>query len=261
MTSKICSLLAHFSVYFSEDKYRKIASSYMIGNYKRIYFVHIRKTGGTSLNNMFLSLGGENSAELYSELVSRVDHRIIRDDRIFVGWHKRLIEKGNYFYAFSHIPLHELRFPKDTFIISCFRDPLQRVLSYYNMLVDMSVNDIKHPCMEVERKYVGDSFDDFLERVPQKHLMNQLFMFSRNLNVHEALDRARSLAYYFFTEDFDNGIETLNAMTQLKLMPLYLRKGSHQPTILETLPKKSIMMLRKRLSKEYEFLDALKSKM
>ena len=40
-----------------EKKYRKIASRYNISGYKRIYLIHIRKTGGTSLNHMFLSMG------------------------------------------------------------------------------------------------------------------------------------------------------------------------------------------------------------
>ena len=33
--------------------------------YKRIYHCHIRKTGGTSLNSMFLSVDGGDPSEMY----------------------------------------------------------------------------------------------------------------------------------------------------------------------------------------------------
>ena len=260
MNQRLNALLVNIPILFPESKYKKISSSYAVGNCKRIYFAHIRKTGGTSLINMFLSLDEGNCESLYAELVSRVDHRIINDGKIFVGWNKRLIERGNYFYAFSHIPLHKLKLPTDTFIISCFRDPIRRVMSYYDMLVDMRKKNDKHPCMKTEGKYIGETFDDFLERVPQEHLANQLYMFSQKYDVCEALDRANKLSYYFFTDDFDNGISELNMLTSLRLKPLHMRKKSSESTDIQKISEKSMRTLKSRLAKEYEFMDTLKNK-
>jgi hypothetical protein len=34
------------------------------------------------------------------------------------------------------------------------------------MLIDYKVNEIKHPCMEVELEWLGNSFEDFIGRIP-----------------------------------------------------------------------------------------------
>jgi len=79
-----------------------------------------------------------------------------------------LIEEGSYYYAFSHIPLHQLRLPKETFTITCFRDPIKRIISHYNMLVHYRDNNIYHSCMKIEGHWLGNSVLDFVERRPKK---------------------------------------------------------------------------------------------
>lgn len=74
---------------------RRLLETYDLSdNYKRIYHYHIRKTGGTSLNNMFLSLvdrsgytetqytAGNN---LYFRLPKMRGCRSITEGRVFVG--------------------------------------------------------------------------------------------------------------------------------------------------------------------------------
>ena len=93
-------------------KCKSLVRSYHIGTgFKRIYFYHIRKAAGTSLNHIFLSLSGKNAQDVYKNLadVSR-NHRVIINGKIFVGWNKRLIESGNYFYAFFPHPLSPVRY-------------------------------------------------------------------------------------------------------------------------------------------------------
>lgn len=237
----------------SDKRFRKVSAAYNINGYKRIYLVHIRKTGGTSLNNMFLSLGDQDFASLYTELESTLGHRMLRSGKIFVGWEVGLINQGNYFYAFSHTPMHRLDLPDHTFTITCFRDPVRRVISHYNMLMNYAVNKISHPCMEVEGKWLGDSFDDFLDAIPREHLLNQLYMFSENFDIDEAVKRVGNLSHYFFTEEFSEGIEELNRKTGLELKPVHVHKSGYQAHI----PEESIARLRNKLVVEYEFLDRL----
>ena len=237
----------------NEKKFKKIAEGYDIKGYKRIYLFHIRKTGGTSLNKMFLYLGNQDYQSSFRKLVHSPDHRILENEKIFLGWNCKLITKGNYFYAFSHTPFHKLNLPDKTFTISCFRDPVKRVISHYNMLMDFAVNNISHPCMKTEAKWLGDSFDDFIERIPPQHLLNQLYMFSPKFNVNDAVNNVKKLSYYFFTDEFSQGIETLNKKTDLNLKPIHLRKANYHAQIDES----SIAKLRKMLEQEYYFLEKI----
>lgn len=236
-----------------ERRYQKITSGYDIRGYKRIYLVHIRKTGGTSLNNMFLSLSGDDSASLYSQLANTPGNRLLINGRVYVGWNVRYINRGNYFYGFSHTPLHKLDLPKGTFSITCFRDPLKRIVSLYNMLMAFYVNNINHPCMVTQGKWLGKNFDNFLQRIPQEHLLNQLYMFSKHYDVNEAIAQVEKLSHYFFTDNFSDGIDELNKKTGLSLDPIHIRKSSYSTQISES----SISKLREMLDKEYSFLDRI----
>jgi hypothetical protein len=239
---------------FSEWKYKAIAKTYNLNGFQRVYLIHIRKTGGTSLNNMFLALS-KDSKQLYNDLTKTIGHRIICNNFIYVGWDKKNIEKGNYFYGFSHIPLYKLQLPKNTFTVSCFRDPAERVISHYNMLIDYKKNNINHPCMAIEGQWLGDSFEDFIERIPQEHLLNQLYMFSSNFCIDEAMRSIKTLSYYFFNDDFEEGIKDINRITGLNLEQLHIRKSAHKTIISE----QTLIRLKEKLSKEYQLLELLRN--
>ena len=240
----------------AERGFRKLAGSYDLQGYRRVYLIHIRKTGGTSLNNMFLSLSGEDPKLLYSRLAEAPGHQLQSNGLIYVGWNVRLINKGNYFYAFSHTPLHQLDLPQGTFTVSCFRDPVKRVLSHYNMLMDFRVNNINHPCMATEGKWLGEDLDDFLQRIPKQHLLNQLYMFSSDFDVNEAVSKVRQLSHYFFSEEFDTGVDDLNRKTGLALKSIHIRKANYQSQVSE----QALLKLKEMLEDEYRFLAIIKEK-
>ena len=240
-----------------EKKYKQIASHYDWNGYKRIYLIHIRTTGGTSLNHMFLSLANKNSNVAYTKLANKPGNRIIENGLIFVGWNTYHINRGHYFYGFSHTPLHKLSLPSDTFIISCFRDPAQRVISHFNMLMYFRINNIDHPCMITEGAWLGNSFDDFLNRIPKSHLMNQFYMFSPTFNIHEAIQNVQGLSHYFFNDDFETGVKQFNHKTNLNLIPIHTRKANYH----EQIPDKSLGKLKDMLTDEYIFLDQIKSQL
>ena len=180
-----------------------------------IYHIHVRKTAGTTVNFAFLSNhdAREPVKSFYEKLAKKSNNRIISSKKIFVGWNKELINTGKYSYAFSHIPLHDLNIPKRVFKFACLRDPVERLISHYNMLIHFKQNRIDHPCMKQEGHWIGETFNDFLRNIPQEHLLNQLFMFSKEFNVSEAFDRLMTLNQILFTESIESDLRKLSQNT------------------------------------------------
>ena len=130
--------VARYIINLSEEAaYQRISSKYNINGYKRIYFIHIRKTAGTSLNQMLLSLGGEDGGEVYHKLGATLKRRLNSNGLVFTS-NKYVLNKGNYFYGYSHTPIYDLKIPRDTYFITCFRDPVKRVISLYNIIIKIS---------------------------------------------------------------------------------------------------------------------------
>jgi len=249
--SKLKAILSAISDVSAWPKMRK-QFNYTIGaGYERIYFFHIRKTGGTSLNHEFLSQGGEPGKIVYRRICSSRSHFSISGDKAFVGYNRWLIEKGNYFYAFSHLPKYQLRFPENTFTIVCFRDPAARVLSHYRMLLEYTQRDVKHACMKKEGHWPGNSFAEFLKNIPKHHLLRQLYMFSENFDVEQACQNVMQCSHIMFTEDFAAGLRQLSYKTGYPLLVRHAKKNPIEVNI----PSSQIDHLKSILKPEYDLLD------
>ena len=108
--------------------------------------------------------------------------------------------------------------------------------------------------MRVEGKWLGNSFDDFLQRIPKEELYRQLYMFSARCDINEAVDGTAGLSHHIITENFDRDIDALNRKTGLTLKAIHTRKTPYKASI----PESSIANLREMLEKEYVFLDRIK---
>lgn len=196
-----------------------LTSNYSIGgDFKRIYHYHIRKTAGTSLNSAFWGLAGLDLEKMGKKTLT------VKDNYVFLrGWPEE-IQKGNYFFANSHIPAHQLSLPPETFTITVLRKPVSRVVSYYRYLLWAQ----NSPTAEAEdphwnnvfkegTQFLGESFDNFLDRVPPQKLMPQLYCFSKEFCINEAVDHALSCSAILFTEDFSDGILKLGQTLNLPL--------------------------------------------
>jgi Sulfotransferase family len=237
-------------------KCKRMSSAYYLPDgFKRIYHFHVRKTGGTSINAMFLALTGGDGQSNYRELNSSLNHRIIDHDKVFLGWNPRLINQGHYFYAFSHLPAHQLTLPPNTFTITCLRDPIKRLTSLFNMLKEQQDEGGTHPGFKFQKPYLRESFFEFVQAVPEEERYNQLYMFSRDLDIKEAVDNIKQCNVYFFSDTFNEGIETINKKLGLRLTPIHLRAGRHS----ETLDAIAIKKLKKMLEPEYELIDTLRN--
>ncbi len=233
---------------------RRLTGQYDFGGFRRIYFYHIRKTAGTSLIRMFLSADGSDGERVYSDLGQQSDRLMVRDQFIFVGWDRTLIEQGNYAFAFSHIPFDQFTLPTNTFRLTCFRDPIARVISHYRMLLDFSQQDVPHSSFQTEGQWLGETIDDFLDRLPGEHLQNQLYMFSSRYSVDQAVNRVRFLNHWMFVETFDFGLHQLGQKTGFALNPRHDRKSFQA----FELPAGTHARLREMLNDEYRFLDQVR---
>jgi hypothetical protein len=194
-------------------------SGYQMNGYRHVYLYHIRKTAGTALNHCFFSLSGEEPAAFYRRLTTSGGDFAIAGDKIFVIWNKELIERGYFHYAASHYPMHEISLPPGTFTITCLRDPVDRMISLYRMYLDLAARDPDDvpPWFLRERHWMGDSFSDFLARLPREMIQQQLYMFSRSFDIDEAIARVASCSHIMVMEEFARGLAQLNTKLDLRL--------------------------------------------
>jgi hypothetical protein len=150
---------------FPEAKYTA-PTAFLNGN-RRIYHVHIRKTAGTSLNRIFMAASGGDENLIYNKVASSLTHTFNENGYKYTGYCCRSINRGNYFYAYSHLPYWKLDLPEYTFKFTSFRDPVLRVLSHYKMLDDLRQSGEFHPCMALEGKWLGNSIHDFIDNIPK----------------------------------------------------------------------------------------------
>lgn len=243
-----------FQSIFQSKESRQAAQLFQAQKHPAIYNYHIRKTGGTSIHYAFLAhSGASNLDHFYQQIAQKKNQRVIANNKVFVGWNTRLLQEGKYFYGFAHTPTYKLEFPKNIFTFTCLRDPARRVLSHYKMLCYFRDNQVAHPCMRVEGKWLGNSFDYFLKNIPKQHLMNQLYMFSKNYNIEEAAAKIRACSYYFFTENIEEGIANLSNKLDLKLVLSHQKKYDIYIPISES----QMTALKEKLSPEYRLMELL----
>jgi hypothetical protein len=226
------------------------------GGYERIYLYHIRKTAGTSLVRSFLTLGGEDPAEVEQRIAASLISRTTSGKFMFACG-RGTLQQGDYFFGWSHMPAHRLELPAKTFTIALLRDPVARVLSYYRYLIAGDTEDsMAWRVQENERSLAGLSFSDFLQRTPRELLLNQLYMFSPTFNVEEARLRITQCSAILTTEEYDKDLARLSQSLDLSLSPR--RERITAPT--GTKPAdEDVAELRQILAPEYELLEGLET--
>ncbi|HSO41344.1 MAG TPA: hypothetical protein VLR47_00625 [Rhodospirillales bacterium] len=217
----------------------------------RIYHHHIRRSSGTSLNAAFFNTGGEDFRAKEPLLTGQ--GWMVHGGRVFVAHNKFLIERGDYFFARSHTPAHDLRLPLSTFTITVLRDPVARVVSHYNLLSEWESKDIRHPSRAAEGPWLGASFTDFLARMPREHLFRQLFTFSPQLSVDEAGAALAKVDAILFCETLGDGLGALGRRLGLDLA-LFHEKAS---TLVLPVSDADRSMLRDLLEPEYALIAGL----
>ncbi len=238
----------------TDPSFRRLAASYDLpGGYKRIYLHHIRKTAGTSLYLSFLALGGEDPMEVWRRITTSPLPRTVSGGYAFTANHRMLLAEGAYFFGRSHRTASRQPLPTRTFTVTVLRDPIDRVRSYFDYLIEGDDPNAPGRVTDWERRMAWDGFDAFLDRIPPEHLLSQVAMFSERFDVSEATDRIAACSSVFFTEDFAQG---LGGLAQRLDLPLEVRRArvAGARTVLTDGQRER---LRSRVEPEYELLRRL----
>lgn len=179
---------------------------------RKIYHVHIRKTGGRSVHHAIFGLTGKDTNEIYRRLVQNAGKAVTFDTYRFAGWCLNLSQEFD--YAFSHQPFYKLQKPTtELYLVCCVRNPVQRFISHWKMLkhyVETREQQASlHPGLEPEIGYFDDDILKFFEKLPPFHVFNQLFMFSPSGDLDDATNAMSHIDLILETEDLRAGMPHL----------------------------------------------------
>jgi hypothetical protein len=234
--------------------YRRLARGYRLPDgSRRIYCYHIRKTGGTSLNHGFMALGHEDPLEVQRRISESPEHRTVSGGLAFAAFDRPRLAQGRYFYGWSHNPAHQQSLAPLTFTITILRDPVARVRSYFDYLVTGDDPKMPDRVADQERQLAADGFAAFLNRLPERHLLRQLYMFSSSFDVAEAAQRIARCSHVHLVEENEKGVAALAARLEL---PLVARRERVTGTR-SVLSEDEVEKLRELLAPEYELLRRL----
>ena len=240
---------------WKEPAYRRLSRTYRLPDgAKSVYCYHIRKTAGTSLHFSFLALGGEDPADVHRRIAASDLHRTISGDYAFAAHHRRVLEQGDYLYGWSHLPAHQISLGPRTFTITILRDPCDRVVSHFNYIREGDQPGMAFAVSKAERALASNGFPAFLEALPKKDLLRQLFMFSPSFAVDEAVQRIAGCSCVLFTETFESG---LAALAQRLALPLISRRD-RATRAREPISSAEREQLRDVLEPEYNLLRQLR---
>ena len=258
----------------------------------RTHLIHIRKTGGRTIINSILNslvgsegkvpmetvlrknisdvdfrntdskiicaneLGVDNIKNIYGELTSNLYESVpekIKGKYLCLHCEDVHIEDDKFFSA-SHSLHHKLFFKDNTLGVTVLRDPLERVMSQYRMILGMKKLGLITSGLD-DTSYV-QSLDYFIDNYPPEHLSEQLHSFSSKLNPDEAIKNVRGLGLVMFNHDLEGGVKKLSGLMGIDIQVKTIGVGVIKDS---GLTKEQQNKLRDKLKDEYTFYNELLS--
>lgn len=179
--------------------------------------------------------------------------RVFHNKYIVQGSNISLLEQGNYHYGCTHFPSWKIQEPRDSFTMTIFRDPIERIVSHYNYIIGKIERGENEDWLVKERPLLGNSFTQFIDNLPPEKLLNQLYNFSENYNLIEAVDRIKSLNLILTLENLSEGIHDINNMLglNLRIMKKNMSENFYRAS------SKEIRYLKDKVEKEIDLFNRL----
>jgi hypothetical protein len=218
-----------------------------------IYHIHIRKTAGTSVNAAFWKLADYDFSSAGKESL------LMKSDFIAVRHHFDLINRGCYHYANSHAPIWKLELKPDTFTFTVLREPLKRLISLYKYYYwheherEWASTDPQHKNVLNYTHWLGNNFEDFLNNLPRMHRENQLYMFSGNFDVDEALKNLSTVSAVYHQQDLQQ-LE-VDVANRFNLEIKIGKERSYSYDLPREISEKEISLAKSLLKDEYKFYN------
>lgn len=191
-----------------------------------IHFIHIRKTGGTFFNKSILSSICANYDDLYSKACTP-PHVVECEGKICIGWRTDFLSNLPILYSFSHNPFWTLKYDEKVTYITIFRDPVKRLVSHYKMLLFLNEVNKNRADFDKNKYLTWDSFDEFIQFVPLWHLQHQLYMFSKDFDISEAMHNVDKLDHFSFTDSIIGFTRLISAKYNIKIQSIERQLVSH----------------------------------
>ena len=234
---------------------RRIGRRYLLNDgFERVYLHHTRKTGGTSLSESFLALGGEDPLTVKRRMRDGWQ-MTVTGGLVVTAHHRGALRRGRYFFGWLHFPAWSVRLPDRTFTVTILRDPAARVLSLYRYLLDPRADENQpFSARTRERETAADGFDGFMDRLAEPELLGQLQMFSKRRDPEEAAAKIDECSLVFRVDRMADGLATLSELIGRPLSPRHERRSvaAFEPSDAQR------SRLREALASEYALMDLLR---
>ena len=260
----ISKKISFFKLIF--EKIRNILNIYkrklnynLDSQFNRIYHYHVPKSGGTTLNmTIYKSYGyifdKNNLHNNFSEQASNLVSRSIKiNNKVFLDHNKFLINRGHFYYAWSHYPYHEIFPHSDSFTVTTIRNPVNRVISLYKHSLNLT-NDSTDKHQKELFLLKSDNILDFVKKLPVYHRYGSLYFYSKKLDINEAFENLKTISEIVLDFDFDSVKSTFfeRFNINLEFERENISEISYEPT------KDEIIVLENLLEKEIELYLKIK---
>lgn len=174
-------------------------------DFRRVGFVHVRKSGGTSVvNSVSRALCGSDAMIVRADVSFR--HVAKSNSHVIVGWNDERLRRGLFDFGYSHSPWRETFHPCSINSFTVVRDPIDRVVSLWKMYHGGSSRNKRLTRWKAqhsgEMRWGVGSLSDFMLKLPLWRANELTFSFAADLSARSAFESiCQSNVRVFFLDD------------------------------------------------------------
>jgi hypothetical protein len=167
----------------------------------------------------------------------------------------------DFFYSWSHMPAYMVKIPKGCFTITILRDPIQRFISLFRFLCMYKYLKVPIPKGHFNLgRFVREDILSTAYAFPPRYCLGQLYHFSPEGDINEAIEEIGRLSYVIRTERFEEGLMDLRKTLSLRLPHLHCKEDGmpevEREIVIQMIPQ-VLEELREVLAPGYELLQRM----